>query len=220
MIEKPWYFKALRILTRMIKENHLQYKAVARKLYPGKSFRTSDVEIFIGEYKIRISPVEERSFLIEYFYKGQKILIKYKDIEFDLFGDFKLKELNKIILESINELPVQRQENHMKNIIIQEDLGIPGTDIILEKGDRVLYKEMDYNLERTLANDGWNDDGDGFYWHEKGFGLFIDQNKNYVEITTGEDYEKILWKGTIEQFENGYEMGSNLYMDGKKLKAR
>lgn len=106
-------------------------------------------------------------------------------------------------------------------MIIEKETKIPGTEILLEKDDKIFYKEEtgDYNLDKTLANDGWNDEGDGFYWHGKGFGLYIDNGR--VEITTGEDYEKTLWKGTLDEFKKDYSMTpAGLWIGSKKLKAR
>ena len=109
----------------------------------------------------------------------------------------------------------------MKQVIIEKETKISGTEIVLEKNDKIFYKEEtgDYNLDRTLANDGWNDDGDGFYWHKYGFGLYIEGD--YVEISTGDDYSKTVWKGTLDKFKKDYSMTpAGLWMGSKKLKAR
>lgn len=103
--------------------------------------------------------------------KGRKIylLLSNKDripsevifANLDIVGHNKKKTIVKSssILwrgKNISNDIIFEENKKMKQVIIEKEVKIPGTEILLEKDDKIFYKEEtgDYNLDRTLENDG------------------------------------------------------------------
>lgn len=57
-------------------------------------------------------------------------------------------------------------------------------------------------LKDLLMGDGWEYDSDDFFWSVYGFGVSV--NGDVVFVGTGDDYDDLLWEGSVEDFIGGY----------------
>ena len=158
---KPWVMRVLPILNGLLENMRPQLYVVAKKMFPGYSFGIKGSSIYIGRYHVSIIPSSgEGEFEIRFFLGSHEYASLSTTVEIDLFGGYKEKDLKRVILDSLKTLQLLSKresylrEKNMKNCVIKEDVRIPGTNIVLEKKDRILYRSN--NIKESKLDDVWD----------------------------------------------------------------
>ena len=195
---KPWVMRVHSVLIRLLESMRPQLYVVAKKMFPGYSFGIKESSIYIGRYHVRIIPSsKEGEFEIRFFLGDHEYASLFTTVELDLFGNYKEKDLKRVILDSLKTLKLFLKEEtyfrgkNMKNCVIKEDVEIPGTNIVLEKNDRILYQanklkesKLD-DVKRKLKSFGFEDQGYDTWDNYEGTEVIIGDDS--ITISSEED---------------------------------
>ena len=139
------------------------------------------------------------------------------------------REIDSIIADFKAYVNKERNEEPMNEMIIQKPVRIPGTNIILEKDDRIYCKRASMkeatisDIEKLLQKTGWTiEEKDEDYllavYEDEVFSLVVDADE--VNVGTDEGSQTV-WTGTMDDFVSSYKgvKGKDILVGGKILKA-
>lgn len=195
---KPWVMKVLPVLIGLLEDMRPQLYTVVKKMFPGLSFGIKGSSVYVGKYHIWIVPAsEEGEFAIRFFSGDHEYAFLYTTIELDLFGNYKERDLKRVILDSLKTLhSLTKKESYlrsfknMKKFTIKEETRIPGTNIVLEKKDQILYSTKKLReskrseVEKILRYYDFEDQGLDTWDNYEGTEVILGEDDDSLYINT------------------------------------